>query len=46
MDATRRVEQVGKSGELTGSAEVIGQLEGQLAILKQAIVPYRRAAGE
>ena len=46
MEAVRRVEQMGRRGELTGAAEAIRQLEEQLAILKQAITPYRPAAGE
>lgn len=45
-DATRRVEQIGKSGDLTIAAEAIKQLEEQLDILRQALVPHRLVTGK
>jgi signal transduction histidine kinase/HPt (histidine-containing phosphotransfer) domain-containing protein len=45
MDATQRVEQIGKSRDLTAAAEAIQRLDGQLAILKRAIALHRPATG-
>ena len=45
-DATQRVEQIGKSGDLTGATEAIQQLEEQLAILKQSLAPHGPAGRE
>ena len=39
--AVQRVEQLGIDAELAGAAEAIRQIEEQLAILKQALGPYR-----
>jgi CheY-like chemotaxis protein len=41
LDATQRVEQVGRSGDLTGAARAIDQLEHQVDDLKAALAPYR-----
>jgi two-component system, sensor histidine kinase and response regulator len=42
LDATGRVEQMGLSGDLTGAAEAIQQLEKQIELLKAAISPHRK----
>ena len=42
MDATRRVEQMGKCHELVEAAEAICELERQLATLKAALASHRR----
>ena len=41
-DATRRVEQIGKSGDLTEAAEAIAELVIQIERLKEAVAPHRR----
>ena len=42
-DATQRVEQIGKSGELAGAVEALQQLEEQIRVLKDALLPHRRS---
>ncbi|MHB8899585.1 MAG: response regulator [Thermoguttaceae bacterium] len=43
VDATRRVEQMGRSGELAGAAGAIQQLAEQVEFLKDALSPHRRS---
>jgi HPt (histidine-containing phosphotransfer) domain-containing protein len=45
LDATRAVEQKGKSGELMSAGEAIQRLEQQLLLLKEELAPHRSAAG-
>ncbi|MEN6494678.1 MAG: PocR ligand-binding domain-containing protein [Thermoguttaceae bacterium] len=42
-DATRQVEQIGKSSELTEAAHAIGELTRELVALKAALAPHRRS---
>jgi signal transduction histidine kinase/CheY-like chemotaxis protein len=39
-DATRRIEQLGRSGELTNGIAAIDELERQLRVLKEALASY------
>ena len=41
-DATRRVEQIGKSGALTEAARALGDLARELVALRRALAPHRR----
>ena len=45
-DATMRVEQIGLSGELDNAAEAIDQLQTQLQLLKDALVPHRKTPAQ
>ena len=40
--ATRRVEQIGLSGEIGNAAEAIDQLQTQIELLKEAVAPHRK----
>ena len=44
LDATRRVERMGLSAELTDADDAIRQLDEQIAALKQALAAHRKAA--
>jgi signal transduction histidine kinase/CheY-like chemotaxis protein/HPt (histidine-containing phosphotransfer) domain-containing protein len=44
-NAAQRVEKSGHHGDMTAAAEAIRQLEEQLATLKPALAPHRRAGG-
>jgi two-component system, sensor histidine kinase and response regulator len=43
LDANQCVQQMGQSGDLTGAAEAIQQLEKQLGLLKRALTPHRKS---
>jgi two-component system, sensor histidine kinase and response regulator len=43
MDATRRVEKLGRSGDLAGAAEAIEQLAAEVRILAAAVASYRKS---
>ena len=44
LEATERVEQLGRAGDLLVAADAIRQLAGQVDLLKQAIAIHQRAA--
>jgi HPt (histidine-containing phosphotransfer) domain-containing protein len=44
-DATQRVEQIGKSGDLVEAAEAIGELANEIERLYAALAPHRRDWG-
>ncbi len=45
-EATQRVEQIRRSGDLTDVAEAIQRLEEQLAMLKRAVAPHKKTRAE
>ena len=45
-EATQRVEQIRRSGDLTDVAEAIQRLEEQVAMLKRAVAPHKKTRAE